>query len=272
MDYEILDEKDWQRVDRVHDLLDQGEVEGARGEVEALLLERPRQPDVRLAAAEVALEEGDPERALEMLRGAERAADPAVFFTVRGLARYDLVQFERALADIEQALAIHPDSALGHDLMSRLRAHLGDDDGAMEHAELASELDSEAFPLPLEVTDEDFDALVVKSLGELPARVRKLLEEIPVIVDRLPARDMLTADEPPLSPDILGLFVGRHLLERSVTDLPGPPATIHLFRANLLRECPGHDELSREIQITVRHEVGHLLSADEGDLDDWGLA
>jgi predicted Zn-dependent protease with MMP-like domain len=272
MDFETLDEPHWQRVDRVHDLLDEGEVEGARREIEALLSERPGHPDLLLASAEVALDEGEPATALATLAGAERAADPAVFFLVRGLAHYDLVQFEAARADAQQALLIHADSGLAHDLLARIAIHLDEAETAAEHAAAAEILDPEAFPTPLEVGDEEFDALVASSIADLPERVRSLLDEIPVLVDRLPDRELLVAENPPLSPDILGLFVGRHILERSVDDVASPPNTIHLFRHNLLRECRDRDELAREIQITVQHEVGHLMSADEDQLGDWGLA
>jgi predicted Zn-dependent protease with MMP-like domain/predicted Zn-dependent protease len=272
MDFETLDEQQWQRVDHVHDLLDEGETEMARREVDALLRERPAHPDLLLAAAEVSLDEGDPAAALKTLQGAARAADPAVFFMVRALAHYDLCQFEPARNDAQQAVAIHADSALAHDLLSRIAMHLGEEEQAAEHAAAAELLDPEAFPAPLEVSDEEFDALVTQSIADLPERVRQLLDEIPVLVERLPDREMLTADDPPLSPDILGLFVGRHILERSVSEPPGTPNTIHLFRHNLLRECHTREDLAREIQITVQHEVGHLMSADEDQLGDWGLA
>jgi predicted Zn-dependent protease with MMP-like domain len=102
--------------------------------------------------------------------------------------------------------------------------------------------------------------------------VRKHLEELPVLVEPLPRREVLTAERPPLSPDILGLFVGRHLMERRHDDLPGAPGAIYLFRRNLLRSCVDKDELAREVRITVLHEVGHLLGLDEDELEQWGLA
>src|SRR5439155_24889435 len=117
----------------------------------------------------------------------------------------------------------------------------------------------DSFPAPLDVDDAAFDAIVAESLRELPEEVRRHLEELPVLVESLPARELLTAEDPPLSPDLLGLFVGRHLLERRHDDVPGPPGTIHLFRRNLLRVCGDAEELKREIRITVQHEVGHLL-------------
>ena len=271
MEYETLTEGEWQRVDRIRELLDEASLGPARREIDALLRARPGHPDLRIVDAEVALAEEDPRGALEALRGAERSADPVEFFNLRAQAAYALCLFEEARADAERAAAIDPDFAGIHDLLSRVHAHRGDAERAAEHAALAAELDPEAFPAPLEMSDGEFDEVVRKSLDELPREVRRVLEEIPVLVDALPAPELLTGADPPLSPDILGLFVGPSLLERSHTDLPGVPPSIHVFRQNLLRDCADAEELAREIRTTVQHEVGHLMGGDEGRLDDWGI-
>lgn len=272
MDFETLSESEWERVQEVWDLLDAERLEDARAVLDALLAQRPGHPDLSIVDGALLLEEGEPRQAMQALRGAERSADPAVFFHLRGLAAHDLLQFEDALRDGERALAVRPDMPEAHDLVSRVLEHLGRWKAAAEHADNAHALDPERYPLPLEMTDEEFDRCVERSIKELPAAVRKELQEIPVIVDPLPAREMLAEEDPPLAPDLLGLFVGRHLLERSHSDAPFAPGAIHLFRRNLLRMCHGREELAREIRITVQHEVGHLLGLDEDDLDRWGLA
>jgi predicted Zn-dependent protease with MMP-like domain len=272
MDFENLSESEWQRVDGIWDLIDDGQLDAARVELAALLSARPGHPDLRIVEATLALEEGEPRAAMSALRGAERSADPAVFFHLRGLARYDLLEFDEALRDGERALAVRPDMAEAHDLMSRACEHLGNPEEAQSHAEEAFAMDPENFPMPLEMADDEFDALVERSVRELPPAVRKELDEIPVMIESLPYREMLQdGDDEPLGPDLLGLFVGRHLLERSHQDLPSPGA-IFLFRRNLLRACHDRDELVKEIRVTVQHEVGHLLGLDEDDLDRWGLA
>jgi predicted Zn-dependent protease with MMP-like domain len=271
MSYETLSESEWDAVERVWDLLDEGKTEQARIEVDALLAQRPGHPDLRIAEAAVALDEGEAERALQALSGAERSADPSLFFHLRAAARYELADLEAAREDGYRALAVNPEIAETHALLAKTLEFLGDAEAAGEHAGIAREIDPERFPAPLEVSDEDFDALVETSLLELPPEVRKHLEELPVLVEAFPSRQVLTAEKPPISPDVLGLFVGRHLLERTHSDLPGPPGAIYLFRRNLLRVCADREELVREVRITVQHEVGHLLGMDEDDLERWGL-
>ncbi len=270
--YDTLSETEWERVNRVWSLLDEGEVDRARIELGELLKQRPGHPDLKIVDAAVSLDEGEPRHALKVLDGAERSADPSLFFHLRAVAEFELAQFERAREDAQRALAIHTDLAEAHDLLSRACEHLGDRKAAAEHAEEARAIDPESYPPPLEVSDQEFDALVQESLRELPAEIRRHLEEWPVVVETLPTREILTAEDPPISPDVLGLFVGQDLMKRGSADLPSVPGAIYLFRRNLLRVCADREELKREVRITVQHEVGHLLGLDEDDLERWGLA
>lgn len=270
--YDALSETEWVQVERIHDLLDEGELEEARTALDAMLRRKPRQPDLRIVDATIHLEEGEAALALASLRGAERSADPAHFFYLRAASHYDLVQFEEARGDVEQALVIHPDYAHAWDLLGRIREHLGDLPGAEDAAAKAQAIDPEGFPPSLEVPREEFDALVGRSVAELPRPIREKLEEMPVLVQDLPTREMLAEEDPPLTPDLLGLFVGRHIFARSTSELPGAPGAIFLFRRNLLRACSDREELAHEVRVTVQHEVGHLMGLDEDELDDWGLA
>ena len=45
-----------------------------------------------------------------------------------------------------------------------------------------------------------------------------------------------------------------------------------LFKRNLEKVCRNRDELIDQIQITVRHEVGHHLGLSEEDMERLGLA
>ncbi len=271
MDYETLTEIQWEKVSKVWTMLDEGELERARRSLDAIMAERPGHPDLRIVDAAIALDEGEPRRALQALTGAERSADPALFFHLRAVTQYELARFEEARDDAGRALAVHPDLAEAHDLLARAFDHLGDRERSEQHAREAEEIDPDAFPRPLEVPAEQFDALVRKNVAELPQEVRRHLDEVPVLVEDLPRREVLTDEDPPLSPDLLGLHVGPDVIRRSHLDTPAVHV-IFLFRRNLLRACSDREELEHEVRITVLHEVGHMMGLDEEDLDRWGLA
>ena len=267
--YETLSETEWAEVDRIQELLEEGELEDARSALDELMRRRPGHPDLRVEDATLKLEEGEPHQALAALQGAERSADPARYFYLRAAAHHELARFAEAEHDVLRSIAIHPGYAMAHDLLSRVRDHLGDAEGAAAAAAEAHELDAEGFPLPLEVRDDVFDRLVEQAVRELPEKVRMRLREVPVLVQPLPSAEMLRDENPPLTPDILGLFVGQHIYAQSPTAVPG---AIYVFRRNLLRSCTDLEELAREVRVTVQHEVGHLLGLDEDELDEWGLA
>ncbi len=268
MQFETLTEPEWDRVQEAWAALDSGKLAEARVTIDRLLAERPGHPDLRMVDAALLLEAGEADRALKALAGAEQSADPAAFFHLRGLAEHDLLRFEDALRDAERALVIRPDMPESHDLASRTLEHLGKDRESADHAESAHELDPEGYPMPLEISDEAFDQCVESSIAELPPEIRKELEEIPVIVDALPIRAMLAAEDPPLAPDLLGLFIGSPLRDSSFTDEPAVTGAIHLFRRNLLRMCHTPEDLAREIRMTLQQEVGNLLGLDEDELED----
>ena len=60
--------------------------------------------------------------------------------------------------------------------------------------------------------------------------------------------------------------------EALLTDQPLDLDRILLFKRNLEKICRDRDDLIEQIQITVRHEIGHHLGLSEEDLERLGLA
>lgn len=126
----------------------------------------------------------------------------------------------------------------------------------------------ERFQAPIRMTREEFDGVVRQSIARLPAYFRTYLENVDVLVSDLPAEDLIFASDPVLDPELLGLFQGTPLVERSLMDtVPGEPDRIHLFQRNIERFCKDRPRLVEEIRVTLLHEVGHAMG-----LDDEGLA
>src|SRR5262249_8506402 len=135
MAYETLTETEWERVQHIWDLLEKGEIERARLVLDEMMRKRDRHPDLKIVDAWCATGEGARGRAPGSRPGAARSADPAQFFHLRALASFLLARFEEAQADAGRALAIHPEMAEAHELLSRVLEHLGDQEGAERHAE-----------------------------------------------------------------------------------------------------------------------------------------
>ncbi len=56
-----------------------------------------------------------------------------------------------------------------------------------------------------------------------------------------------------------------------VNDVTDDITRVILFKKNLEKLCRDRNDLIEQIQITVRHEVGHHLGLSEEDLDRLGL-
>ena len=134
----------------------------------------------------------------------------------------------------------------------------------------ANALDPDHYPLPAEVDTETFEQAVRESLDNLPRSIREYIEPVEVMVEDWPSNELVSSER--ISPQILGIFIGvprtGASLDVQVHDLD----RVILFKKNLEKVCRSVDELIDQIEITVRHEIGHYLGLDEDDMERLGLA
>jgi len=224
----------------------------------------------------------DLEGAVFLIRRAiQSAGDQPTYFAFEGHVLFEMGSYEEARRVLERAAAAEPDSphivySLG--LILERIAHEGGDEESVAVARQASELafaranalDPVQFPVPTVVTEEVFGEAIREALDNLPRSVREYIADVPVIVEDFPSRDLVRRER--VSPQILGMFIGVPRTEAAVTEQVPDLDRVILFKANLEKVCRDRDELIDQIQITVRHEIGHYLGLDEDDLDRLGLS
>jgi len=116
--------------------------------------------------------------------------------------------------------------------------------------------------VPVRVDDARFDELVGEALDELPAPLLRAMDNVVVLVE----------DRHPEEPELLGLYEGIALTERT-SDYGGVlPDRITLYRGALTEACADEDELREEVAVTVVHEIAHHFGIDEATLHrlGWG--
>jgi predicted Zn-dependent protease with MMP-like domain len=118
--------------------------------------------------------------------------------------------------------------------------------------------------VPVEMSPEEFDALVDEALDEIPDEIARLVENLVVLVEEEPPEG-----EPD---DLLGLYDGVALTERTSNMPAGLPDRIFLFRGPLLDMCDDAEDLANEVRITVVHEVAHHFGIDDARLHELGYA
>lgn len=120
-----------------------------------------------------------------------------------------------------------------------------------------------------------FDGLVEAVVADLPASVRALIAEVPVLVEDSPSDEMLEELGMSLGErdELCGLHTGVPRSDAGIEDEAGVPNQVHLFRIGILKaagERAAEDAIREEIRITLLHELGHEMGLDEDTLDDLG--
>jgi predicted Zn-dependent protease with MMP-like domain len=126
------------------------------------------------------------------------------------------------------------------------------------------------FQTPMRITRRKFDELVFESwnkmLRSLPTDLRTESKKIIVSTQDMPLEQDDDSDD-----EILGIFEGVSLNDRSTMQVLSGHDRIMLFRIPLASSCTTLTDLKKEIRLTLVHELGHYLGYNEQELADRGL-
>jgi predicted Zn-dependent protease with MMP-like domain len=107
----------------------------------------------------------------------------------------------------------------------------------------------------------EFERLAAEALDELPAWVRRRLDNVEVVIE----------EEAPPAANLLGLYEGIPLTERGLDYTWALPDRITLYRRTIEAEAGGDPEaLKRIVAETVIHEVAHHFGISDERLDELG--
>lgn len=218
----------------------------------------------------------DLEGALFLLRRAIQVqGEMAVYRGFEGQILFELGNFARARRSLEKSDALEPETAHTLYHLALVAEHLGEYPQADELFLRADVLQHEVYPRPVRIDEAQFEAAAEEALRSLPQDIRQYVSHCPIQIADLPDHDLVAGDS--LSPQILGLFLGVPATDPGASPTMGSEprlATdcILLFKRNLEKVAATRDDLVEQIQITVKHEIGHYLGLDEDDLDRLGLA
>jgi predicted Zn-dependent protease with MMP-like domain len=234
-------------------------------------LDRGSEAEVYYLKAKSVFYLDDLEGALFLVRRAlKTGGEVPIYRAFDGQILFELGRFAEARRSLDVAAALDPES--GHAIYHRalVLERLGAEEEAADAFARANALDPCHYPLPVEIDELAFRQAAAEALDNLPRSIHAYVENVPILVEDYPASDMLAAEN--ISPQILGLYIGIPSTEAEVTNQPQDITRVILFKKNLEKVCRGRDDLIEQIQITLRHEVGHHLGLGEEDLERLGLA
>jgi predicted Zn-dependent protease with MMP-like domain len=113
------------------------------------------------------------------------------------------------------------------------------------------------------VTPDEFDALVAAAYRRIPARFRRRLKNVALVVKEEPSQEQLARSRVPRGNTLLGLYEGRPLTTRSVFEPFAMPDRITIFQGPHERLAQGPEHLARMVEDTVWHEVAHYFGMNE---------
>lgn len=266
-------EDDDRLVEDIYDALDEGMPERALAAARIALHSAPDDPVLHFLAG-VALRELDAtdDAIQEFDRAIGADPDDPEFRAARAQALFASCRFDEAKADALHAIATDASQADALLVLGLVLEREGRFDEADGKFRACARLEPERFQAPVRLTRAAFDGVIARASGMLPEEFAGRLDEVPVVVYDLPSDTMLADEAPPLDPELLGLFVGTALTERSfaAAGVEDPPR-IFLFQRNLERFARDEAELSREIARTLHHELAHYLGFAEEDMEDLDL-
>jgi predicted Zn-dependent protease with MMP-like domain len=119
------------------------------------------------------------------------------------------------------------------------------------------------------VSEERFESMVADVLDSIPDELASQLENVAVMVQDWPTSLQLEGR----GGTLLGLYEGIDLTQRSPIGYTGVmPDRITIFRGPLCEISRDEEDLSRQVRVTVLHEVGHYFGMSEERLHEMGWA
>jgi predicted Zn-dependent protease with MMP-like domain len=113
------------------------------------------------------------------------------------------------------------------------------------------------------MSPDDFDLLVAEAYKRIPARFRKRLKNVALLIEPEPTPEQLGRSRAPHGGTLLGLYEGRPLTQRSVFEPFAMPDRITIFQGPHERLARGPEHLARMVEDTVWHEVAHYFGLNE---------
>jgi predicted Zn-dependent protease with MMP-like domain len=115
----------------------------------------------------------------------------------------------------------------------------------------------------MEMNAAAFEELVIDELDQLPDEMVEGLDNVVFVVEDRPEDGTV---------DLLGLYDGLALTERTQYGMGELPDRIVVYREPHLAQCADEAELRDEIHTTLVHEIAHFYGLDDRQLHEMGWA
>ncbi|HZY96243.1 MAG TPA: metallopeptidase family protein [Candidatus Cybelea sp.] len=117
-----------------------------------------------------------------------------------------------------------------------------------------------------ELSRAEFERVVSEALETLPKRFADMVENVVIAVEDEPNREDLESLDDDDDSELLGIYRGVALTDRSYDETPFLPDEIAVFRGPINRVTSTREEALHEVRETVIHELGHYFGLDDEEM------
>jgi predicted Zn-dependent protease with MMP-like domain len=119
-----------------------------------------------------------------------------------------------------------------------------------------------------QVTRKRFERLVTRALETIPARFRREMKNVAVVIEDEPSEALLAEMDIEPPDTLFGLYQGTPLTERSWSHETAEPDRITIFQGPIEDACETEDDILVAVGETVIHEFGHYFGLDEEEIQE----
>ena len=114
-----------------------------------------------------------------------------------------------------------------------------------------------------------FQALAASAWERLPGQFRQMCGDLVIRIEDFATDEVLDELEIESPFELLGLYQGVALTNKSMADVPREPDMVFLYRRAILDEWGnGEDSLGEIITHVLVHEIGHHFGFSDSDMED----
>lgn len=111
-----------------------------------------------------------------------------------------------------------------------------------------------------------FENLVEDALADLPEPFKERLQNITVIVEQKPSREVYERTGGSAFSHILGLYHGVPFKHRGPFYGNIPPDVIVIYQKPIEMICATEEQIKKKVREVVFHEIAHYFGFDEKEL------
>lgn len=114
----------------------------------------------------------------------------------------------------------------------------------------------------------DIQRMAERAIASIPRRLRAAAGNVAVQVVDFPDDETIEEMELESPFDLLGLYVGVAMTERSVSHPRGEPDLVYLYRRPILDYwCETGESLAAVVRHVLIHEIGHHFGYSDDEMD-----